>query len=81
MPKTLLGKKKIRHEKLAKLLWGEMGDKGVSPADLGCIMGVSANTARRRMNAPGEFTLDELLDICRGLDIPIAELREAITFN
>lgn len=81
MPKTLLGRNKIPHEGVAKLIWGELGARGYSATDLAAIIGASPNTARRRMTNPGSFTLDELLSITRKLDIPLDKLRAEITYG
>jgi len=80
VPRTILDKRRLPHEKLVKLIWGELGPRGYTPVELAEIMGVTPNTARKRMREPGDFTLDELLKICRGLDIPLDALRAAITY-
>lgn len=49
------------------------------PAELSRVMGCSANTARRRLEHPEEFTLGELGRISRNAHIPIDEIREAWT--
>lgn len=82
MPRVKLAQpKKPPFEKLLQLLYGAMGIYGYKAEQLAPIMGCSPNTARRRLENPGEFTLKELGKISAGLNIPIDELRAAITLH
>ena len=73
--------KKPPYEKLLQLLYGAMGIYGYKAEHLAPVMGCSPNTARRRLENPGEFTLKELSRLSSGLNIPIDELRAAITLK
>jgi len=37
-------------------------------------------TLCRRLQKPGDFTVDELLDLCRKYHVPIDELRAALRY-
>ena len=82
MPRVKLAQpKKPPYEKLLQLLYGAMGIYGYKAEHLAPVMGCSPNTARRRLENPGEFTLKELSRLSSGLNIPIDELRAAITLK
>lgn len=82
MPRVKLAQpKKPPFEKLLQLLYGAMGIYGYKAEHLAPIMGCSPNTARRRLENPGEFTLKELSRLSSGLQIPVEELRQAITLH
>ena len=63
-------------EKLSRLLKG-YGLNGVKTAK---IIGVSAPTAKKKLEDPELFTLKDLKKISVAVHIPIDEIREAITF-
>ena len=48
-----------------------------TPPKVAEMIGCSANTARKKMNDPQQFTLGELNRICRMAHIPVEEMRQA----
>ena len=76
MPRTVFDKPK--HSKLYVLLNGSAAN--LSRDEIGAIIGKSAQTARERMRKPETLTVAELYAICRKLNIPLDELRQAITY-
>lgn len=78
MPYTRLDKKK--NEELAVLINGYIykfdGNLKIATEKTG----ISRNTLSRRLSKPGDFTIDELLNIGRKYHIPIEDLRAAIRY-
>nr|DAK83935.1 MAG TPA: LAMBDA REPRESSOR (TRIPLE MUTANT)/DNA COMPLEX-DNA COMPLEX, DOUBLE HELIX, TRANSCRIPTION-DNA.1A [Caudoviricetes sp.] len=58
--------------KVARLIKGY-----ATPPKVAEMIGCSANTARKKMNDPQQFTLGELNLICRSAHIPVEEMRQA----
>ena len=67
------------HQRLLVLINGTMDVLGKGTEDAAAIWGCSAPTARKRIRAPGEMTIDQLLTLGRGLGIPLDEIRTAIS--
>ena len=80
MPRTNLCKREVPHAQLGRLIIGFLGLRHNPAADVAAILGCSENTARARLRYPGDLTVSELISICRGLHIPIEELRAAIRY-
>jgi len=79
MPRTLLSKPK--HAKLITTICGYAALNGKSKPELSEIMGRSQAVIYQRLKNPEDFTLGELLKLCRALNIPLEELRQSITYN
>ena len=79
MPRTVF-EKKSRHSKLQTMLYGESRKQGRSREEMAAAAGVGPSTLTTRFASPGEFRLDELLNLCRSMNIPIEDLRQAITY-
>ena len=79
MPKTVF-EKKPKHDKLMTLILGTAKVNGKRNPEIAKMAGVGEATIYARFKTPGNFTLDELTGIGRGLNIPIEELRQAITY-
>ncbi len=79
MPKTVFDKKP-RCEKLHALLIGTARAKGKLNPELARMAGLGESTIYTRFKHPENFTIDEILRIGRGLNIPIEELRQAIIY-
>jgi len=77
MPRTLLSKPK--HAKLITTICGYAALSGKSNPELSQIIGRSQAVIYHRLKNPEDFTLGELLKLGRTLNIPIEELRQAIT--
>ena len=80
MPRTNLCKREVPHAQLSRLIVGAIGLSPNPAAEAAAILHVSENTARARLRCPGDLTVSELISICRGLHIPIDELRAAIRY-
>ena len=80
MPKTNLCKRQVPHEEVSRLIIGFLGLRHNPAADVAAILNCSENTARARLRYPGDMTLAEVTAVCRGLHIPIEELRAAIRY-
>lgn len=80
MPKTNLCKREIPHAQLGRLLAGAAVIQKKSSEDVARMIGRCENTARSRMRHPGDLTVNELVRLAKGLEIPIAELRDAIRY-
>ena len=65
---------------LVKVIWGELVARELTVDDLADRTGISRDRLYRRKARPEEFTVDELVTICRNLSIPIEELRAAIKY-
>ena len=79
MPKTIFEKPR-KYDKLMTLIIGNAAVKGKSRPDIAHIAGIAESTIYTRFRAPENFTIDEILRLGRGLNIPIEELRQAITY-
>jgi len=80
MPKTNLCKREPPYAWLARLIIGFLGLRHNPAADVAAILKCSETTARARLRNPGDLTVAELISICRGLHIPIEDLRAAIRY-
>ena len=80
MPRTNLCKREIPHARVGNLIAGAAMQQGYSIGALGPVIGVSENTARARIKAPGDLTLSEYTALCRKLHIPIEDARAAIRY-
>lgn len=78
MPRTRFDKKK--NEALGVLVNGYIYKEGGTLATGSEKTGISRATLCRRLAKPGDFTIDELLDLCRKYHVPIDELRAAIRY-
>lgn len=78
MPRTRFDKK--RHEALSVLLHGYIYKDGGSAKQAATKVQMDYRTLCRRLNKPGDFTLDELLDLCRKHHVPLDEVRAAIHY-
>ena len=63
---------------LVCLLWGRAAKAGYKTFEMAQIMGTTTATVRRRKLAPKEFTLEELYRLCVALNIPFADVAEAM---
>ena len=80
MPKTNLCKHVEPHAQLGRLIIGAIGVRPNPAADAAAILKCSENTARARLRHPGDLTVSELTRLCKGLGIPIADVRDAIRY-
>lgn len=80
MPRTILDEHKERNMKIVEVIWGKKAALGLSTEDVAIKSGISSHTLYRRRNRPEEFTLGELIKLCRTLNVPIEELRGAIRY-
>ena len=76
MPK--LRKRPSRYDQLQTLLYGQIRVQGVKPETL---IGCCRQTAANRLQNIGGMTINDLLALGRGLDIPIDTLRAAIKYQ
>lgn len=76
MPK--LRKRTSRYDQLQALLYGQLRLHGTKPEDL---LGCCRQTAANRLQNIGGMTINDLLALGRGLDIPIDTLRAAIKYQ
>nr|DAV16429.1 MAG TPA: hypothetical protein [Caudoviricetes sp.] len=76
MPK--LRKRTSRYDQLQTLLYGQIRVQGVKPETL---IGCCRQTAANRLQNIGGMTINDLLALGRGLDIPIDTLRAAIKYQ
>ena len=79
MPSTVFDKKP-KYEKLIALIRGTAYAQNKTYEDLAEIIGCHSNTVVRRMKMPETYTLGELAKIGSSLNIPLEELRQAITY-
>lgn len=63
---------------LVRLLWGEAAKAGYKTFELAQIIETTPATVRRRKLAPKDMTLEELFRLCVALNIPFAEVAEAM---
>ena len=78
MPRTRLDRKK--NDALGVLLNGYVYKDGGNLTTGSEKTGLSRATLCRRLAAPGNFTVDELLDFGRKYQVPIEDLRAAIRY-
>ncbi len=76
MPK--LRKRTSRYDQLQTLLYGQLRVQGIRPE---ALLGCHQQTASKRLKDIGSMTMNDLLALGRGLDIPIADLRAAIRYQ
>lgn len=74
MPKRETEKEQFA--KVQRLLLGY----GLTPTALSRVLGVSFNTAKKRLSDPKTLTLGELAVIARRAHIPVDEIRGAMHF-
>ena len=67
-----------RYDQLQTLLYGQIRVQGVKPETL---IGCCRQTAANRLQNIGGMTINDLLALGRGLDIPIDTLRAAIKYQ
>lgn len=79
MPRTILERQKP-DSKLMMLILGKAAVRKLNKTQLAQMAGCSANTMYSRAENPDSMTLGELLGVAKGMDIPIDELRQAITY-
>ena len=79
MPRTIFEKKR-KCEKLLTLIVGTAKVNGKLNPEIAKMAGVGEATIYARYRNPENFTLDEITKIGRGLNIPIEELRQCITY-
>ena len=79
MPKVTLHRDR-RYEKLSMLLAGYKKVCGKTDEQIGKGINRTAPTVCNHRNAPGTYRIDELLDTCRVMGIPIEELRDALRY-
>ncbi len=80
MPRTNLCKREAPHAHLGRLLAGAVVIQKKSTEDVARMIGRSENTARSRMRHPEDLTVAEMVNLAKGLNIPIDELRLAIRY-
>ena len=80
MPRTNLCKRETPHAQIGRLIIGAIGVRPNPAADAAAILRCSENTARARLRHPGDLTVSELTSLCKGLNIPISDLRDAIRY-
>lgn len=81
MPKTKLQTRLPSQARLGILLSGSLKLRGYSVSNVSEILDCSEPTARSRLRHPGTFTVDELTRLAKHADIPIEELRAAISYQ
>ena len=79
MPRVNLGRNQ-RAESIVRLLWGYADAARLDRQQLADCAGVSLRTIHARRKDPGQFTVDEYLNACRKLHIPIEEARAALRY-
>ena len=80
MPRTNLCKVEVPHAQLGRLISGYAAQRRAPTAKLASYIGKSENTTLSRIRHPGDLTVSEIVALCKGLEIPIAELRDAIRY-
>jgi len=78
MPRTRFDKK--RNEALSVLVHGYIYKDGGNAKQAATKVQMDHRTLCRRLQKPGDFTVDELLDLCRKYHVPIDELRAALRY-
>nr|DAG69024.1 MAG TPA: helix-turn-helix domain protein [Caudoviricetes sp.] len=80
MPRVNLGRDKCR-EDLVALIWGKCAVLGINNGDLAEKLGVCRQTVSNYKKNPKKYlTVEDVLKICRFLNIPLEELRAAIHY-
>lgn len=69
-----------RTDKLMVLLLGTAAQRGLNKGDLADAMNCARSTMYRKLDSPETFTLGEVLNFGRKLNIPIDELRQSIQY-
>lgn len=64
--------KRLRRSKVAEAVRGEIAKQGVSRVQLAAAIGLSTDALRRRLKGDKPFYVDELVDICHALNIPVS---------
>jgi hypothetical protein len=81
MPRTKLDAYNQRHGKLAVLIAGNISVQKRSIDEISRILRVKdPRTARKCIENPESIPLNTLLKLCRGLHVPIDEVRSAISY-
>lgn len=81
MPKIKYLKPEAPQAAVGRLIAGYASQRKASTAKLASYIGRSENTVLSRIRNPGDLTLLEATTLCKRLDIPIAELRDAIRYS
>lgn len=69
--------KKLPYQaKLIKIIRSQLPDTASLPAEIGKILGVSADSAYRRLRCETAFTLDEMALVCQSYMIPLENLTD-----
>ena len=80
MPRTNLGRDKCKEDLIA-LIWGRSAAMGLNDGQLAEKIGMSRSTLSDWKKDPKKcFSIEKLLRVCRVLDIPLEDLREAIHY-
>ena len=80
MPRGNLGRDRCREDMIA-LIWGKCAVMGLNNGDIAEKMGVCRQTvANWKKNPKKHLSVEELLRICRILNIPLEDLRTAIHY-
>ena len=80
MPRTVFDQQRHKYDKLMALILGRAEVSGKNYTDIGNMVNKSSKTITDRFKHPDSLTLGELERIGRGLNIPIEELRQCITY-
>ena len=78
--KTAASNEQNSNEALVRLIWGTKAARGLRDDDLSEFIGKSRAVVGVRKKDPGQFTIAELRDLCRGMNIAPEELRATIDF-
>ena len=82
MPRTNLDKYRVpRTDPIKGLILAAAHDQGKNAEELAAMAGVGRTTYHAMMNKPStEWQLSRLLGLCKGLRIPIEEIRPDIRY-
>lgn len=59
---------------IAQTLFGKAYISHTSKRDLAAMTGVSAQTMYKRFNSPGDLTVNEIVEMCIILDLPVSAI-------
>ena len=68
-------------EPITALIRGRMSVEDMNLQDLANCTTMCAATLSTKIKNPGKFTCEELIGICKVLDIKVDELRQSIRFS
>ena len=80
MPRTKLGAINRKYDGITRLIEGYKATTGKTNTEIGKMINRCEDTISARLRKPGELKLDDLLHICRGMNIPIEEVRQNIRY-